>query len=229
MLPPAPTVLVVGGTGFVGRHLFPALTEAGYQVRLTSRAPSDALDRHPGHTWVELDLDRPSTLRGALAGCRAAVYLAHGLRTAGDLEGREAEAARSFARAAADVGLERIVYLGGVAPTGRATPHLAARLATGRILRSGPVPTVELRAGMIVGAGSEGFRITRDLAARLPAMLLPRWLESRQQPVALADVLVALRTALELPEAGPVVYDVPGPEYPHRPGDPPAPRPAPGP
>jgi uncharacterized protein YbjT (DUF2867 family) len=114
--------------------------------------------------------------------------------------------------AAERAGIERIVYLGGIAPQGRPSEHLRSRLEVGRMLRTGGVPALELRAGMIVGFGSASWRIVRDLAARLPAMVLPRWLRSRSQPVAIDDVIVALATGARLPLTRSASYDLPGPE-----------------
>jgi len=82
----------------------------------------------------------------------------------------------------------------------------------GEALRAGPAPTVELRASMIVGHGSLSWLIVRDLAARLPVMVLPRWLRSRTQPIAIDDVVVALVRALDVPLDANAWFDVPGPE-----------------
>lgn len=114
--------------------------------------------------------------------------------------------------AAADAGVQRIVYLGGVAPSGAGSDHLRSRFDVGEALRAGAVETIELRASMIVGHGSLSWLIVRDLAARLPFMVLPRWLKSRTQPVAIDDVVVALVRALALPSGVSASFDIPGPE-----------------
>lgn len=207
-------MLLTGATGFVGQRLYPALVEAGCEVRCASRRPDVSRRARPDRPWVAFDLDQPQTLPAALAGCDAAFYLVHGMGEAGDYQARERRWALAFREAAARAGLRRIVYLGGVAPAGKPSLHLASRLATGEVLRAGPVPTIELRASMIIGAGSASWELVRDLAVRLPAMVLPRWLRNRSSPVAIADVVAALVAALDLPlpGAGSVVLDVPGPE-----------------
>jgi uncharacterized protein YbjT (DUF2867 family) len=124
----------------------------------------------------------------------------------------ERRAAKAFAAAAAEAGVERIVYLGGPAPRQRASEHLRSRLEVGEILRAGSVPAVELRASMVVGSGGASWQIVRDLAMRLPVMVLPRWLKSRSCPVALEDVVAALAATAELPLEGSAWFDVPGPE-----------------
>ena len=209
------TVLVLGATGFVGRPLVKALSEAGETVRAASRtAPRRSADSEwLGSRWIYCDLAQPQTIPPALEGVDVAYYLVHSMGRHGD-DFREADrrCARQFAHAAAHSSCRRIVYIGGVAPRGRPSEHLASRLEVGEILRASAVPTLELRASMIVGNGSASWQIVRDLAARLPFMVLPRWLESKTCPIALADVIAALRDAREVPLAGSTWFDIPGPD-----------------
>lgn len=155
----------------------------------------------------------PESFRPAIEGCSHAVYLIHGMGSGEGYEAAEARAAHAFVGAAEEAGVGRIVYLGGVRPRGPiSSRHLRSRLATGEILRGGRVSTLELRAAMIIGGGSESWRIVRDLAARLPFMLLPRWLDSKSEPIAVADVVFAIERALQLEVAGSAVFSLPGPE-----------------
>jgi uncharacterized protein YbjT (DUF2867 family) len=206
-------VLLTGATGFVGGAVRPALTANGWQVRCLTRDAEHARQwgRAADVEWVQGDVADGASSARALAGCRAALYLVHGVGASDDYAGQEIAAASAFARAAASAGVERIVYLGGVAPAGVGSKHLRSRLDVGEALRSGPVKTIELRASMIVGAGSLSWLIVRDLAARLPFMILPRWLKSRTQPVAIDDVVVALVRALDLSLDASAWFDVPGP------------------
>jgi len=177
-----------------------------------TRRPEAAQQAHPGRVFRHLDVQDEVSARAALAGMDVAVYLVHSMAETANYEAVEERAARTFAEAAAWAGVKRIVYLGGVQPHGGASRHLHSRMRTGEVLRGGPVPCIELQASMIVGAGSESFRIVRDLAARLPAMVLPRWLETRTQPIALDDVLAALTHALEMPLERSATFTLPGPE-----------------
>jgi uncharacterized protein YbjT (DUF2867 family) len=208
----ARVVLLTGATGFVGSRLAPALVRGGRRVRCATRDPARARRTHPALDWIELDLDQRHGVKPALAGVNTAFYLVHGMSQGKGYAERELEAARTFAEEAEAAGLERIVYLGGVAPRDGASRHLRSRLATGRVLKSGRVPVFELRAAMIVGDGSISFRIVRDLAARLPAMLLPRWLANRSQPIGIDDVVFALVQSLDVPIDLAGIYDLPGPE-----------------
>lgn len=205
-------VLLSGATGFVGSHLYPGLVEDGHDVVCGTRNPGRARQGEPDRTWVELDLHQPDTVARALQGVEVFYYLVHAMAEGEGYRERELEAARGLLAAAADAGVERIIYLGGVAPAGPPSVHLESRLATGKTLRGGSVPCIELRAGMIIGPGSASWRICRDLAVRLPFMLLPKWLETRSQPVAIEDVVAGLAAAATIECTESVVFDLPGPE-----------------
>ena len=207
-------MLVTGASGFVGRRLAPVLQAAGWRVRCLSRDAATAARRWPQQTWVEADLSSADGLAQALDGCQFAFYLVHSLGDGtAELVERERARARAFALAAERAGLERIVYLGGVAPQGSPSEHLRSRLEAGVELRAGNVPALELRAAMIVGYGSASWLIVRDLAARLPLMILPSWLRTSSQPIAIDDVVAALAVAAQLDDLrSSASYDLPGPD-----------------
>jgi len=209
-LMPERTLLLTGATGFVGGAVRPAVVREGWRVRCLTRNAARAQSRDPAFDWVQGDVADPASCARALKGCQAALYLVHGIGEGADYRRHEVTAAETFAKAAAAAGVERIVYLGGVVPIGIGSEHLRSRLEVGEALRAS-AKTVELRASMIVGDGSLSWLIVRDLAARLPFMILPRWLKSRTQPVAIDDVVVALVRALELPLAVSAWFDIPGP------------------
>lgn len=206
-------VVITGATGFVGRQLTRHLDALQVPLRLGTRDPARAAHRAPNLPWVHLDLDNPQTLGPALDQARAVVHLVHHMNDPrGDLVRRETEAAQALLDAAVAGGVERIVYLGAPQHPDTPSAHLRAREATGEVLASGPIPCFELRASMIIGLGSESWLIVRDLAMRLPVMVLPRWLSSRTQPIWIGDVIAALARCLELPSEDAGVWDLPGPE-----------------
>jgi uncharacterized protein YbjT (DUF2867 family) len=215
-MPDVKRVFLTGATGFVGMHVYPKLIEAGFTVVCGSRDPEGAQKRCPGRVFRKIDVADYDSTRAALEGCDAALYLVHSMADVpvaeSDYEEQEFRSAVNFARAAEDASLRRIVYLGGIQPRGKVSKHLRSRMRTGEALRAGKVSAIELQATMIIGAGSESWRIVRDLAARLPIMLLPRWLSSKSQPVYVDDVCAALVHALtaDIPESR--VFPLPGPE-----------------
>jgi uncharacterized protein YbjT (DUF2867 family) len=204
-------ILVAGATGFVGRALVPALVARQYGVRACSRDVEEQ-GRGGDEEYVRCDLLDDAAMPGLLEGVDAAYYLVHSLGRGSDYRERDKRAASIFANAAARAGLRRVVYLGGVLPRGPASEHLEGRREVGRILRAGRVPTVELRAAMIVGAGSASWQIVRDLALRLPVMVLPAWLRSRLRPIGIDDAVQALVDALDIPLPSSAHFDIPGPD-----------------
>ncbi|MEO6881715.1 MAG: NAD(P)H-binding protein [Mycobacteriaceae bacterium] len=202
-------VLVAGASGFVGRRLCPALVEAGHEVKAMTRNPQRY--RGAGEA-VHGDVHDPDTLADALQGCTAAYYLVHSLDEP-DFEQRDADAARTFAASAKAAGIERIVYLGGLGDDADdLSAHLRSRREVEKLLGSAGVPVTTLRAGIIVGHGGISWEMTRQLVEHLPAMITPRWVRTRTQPIAVSDVVRYLVGVLEAPEARGRAFDIGGPD-----------------
>jgi len=196
----------------VGRHCALSLQAAGFRVRATSRDPERARKQFDYLEFTFCDFESESSIVAAMSGCKGAVYLVHGLGTGADYPEREARAALLFQRAAAVTALERIVYLGGVAPTGTASRHLASRLNTGQLLREGTVPTIELRAAMVIGHQSQSFTLVRDLAVNAPVIALPPWLDNCSCPIAICDASAAIAVAMACPYSHSLWFELGGPE-----------------
>ena len=202
-------VLVTGASGFIGTHLCRALVDAGHEVRAMTRHPDSYSG--PGQP-VYGDVADPDSLAEAASGTDAAYYLVHSLDSA-DFEDKDADAALNFGGAAAQAGLERIVYLGGLGiDDGELSAHLRSRRQVEQLLPVAGVPVTVLRAAVVVGHGGISWEITRQLVDHLPAMLTPRWVNTRTQPIALADVVRYLVGVLEPPEARGRVFEIGGPE-----------------
>ncbi|CAN5679370.1 SDR family oxidoreductase [soil metagenome] len=183
-----PRVLVTGATGYVASRLIPRLIEASWSVRATSRHPDDIGRRHPGVETIPSDLQDEASLEKVMGDIDVAYYLVHSMGSKG-FAGKDKKAAENFARAAAAAGVKRIIYLGGLgAHDDKLSQHLASRHEVGRILAEGAVPVLEFRAAIVVGSGSVAFEMLRHLTERLPAMIAPRWLSTRIQPIGESDL-----------------------------------------
>lgn len=211
------TALVTGATGYVGGRLVPALLSAGWSVTLLARNPERLADT-PWFDQVRIvqgDARVQSDVARAMEGVNVAYYLLHSLAQGAELERVERETAETFAAAAKQSGISRIVYLGGLAPNTldvKMSPHMRSRVRVGRALRSSGVPTIELRASVIIGSGSASFEMLRYITERLPAMITPRWVRTPTQPIAIRDVLRYLVRCADLPPEVDRSFDIGGPE-----------------
>jgi uncharacterized protein YbjT (DUF2867 family) len=192
--------LVTGASGYVGGFLVEELLRRGRRVRALARDPSKA-SQPPSVDVRGGDAVSGRGLREALDGCRTAYYLIHSMGRGGDeaFARRDREAAVNFGEAAREAGVERVVYLGGLGPTGDdASEHLRSRHEVAELLRQRVPGLVYVRAAMIIGRGSASFEMLRHLVKRLPVMITPRWVDTRSQPVAVSDVVATLADVAEL-------------------------------
>lgn len=206
--------LVFGASGYVGTNLVVRLLHDKARVRAAARNRKVLEAREwAGAELVEADALDPATLPAALAGVVVAYYLVHSMAAGRDFGRLDLDAARAFADAAATAGVSRIVYLGGLVPPNADSEHLVSRRETGEVLRAGTVPVTELRAGIIVGAGSAAYEVMRDLVNHLPVLVTPRWVRSKSSPIALDNLLEYLVRLPQIAETAGRIYDAGGPEY----------------
>jgi len=210
-------ICVLGATGYVGGRLVAHLLHKGWKVRAVGRSIDKLRLRpyasHPDCEIATADLFEPESLRKALEGCHAAYYLVHSMEGHGDFAARDRLAAENMVRAAEQVGLERIIYLGGLIPDDPViSHHLQSRAEVGGILCGGSVPCTFFRAGLILGAGSASFEIMRYLVDRLPVMVTPKWVRTESQPISIRDVIFYLAGCLDHEETMGNAYDIGGPD-----------------
>jgi len=204
--------LVTGATGFVGQRLVPRLLDAGHDVNTLVRDRT-SYDQPPGVEVYEGDVLEPGSFEDSLADVDVAYYLIHSMMAGADFEERDRRAARGFADAASDAGVDRVIYLGGLGETGdQLSRHLRSRREVEVILGEGSYDLTTLRAAIVIGAGSTSFEMIRQLSGRLPVMVTPRWVENECQPIAIDDVLAYLVGVAETPATAGETYEIGGPE-----------------
>ena len=206
--------VVTGATGYVGGRLIPELLAAGHEVRVMVRHPERLRD-FPWIDQVEVavaDAGDQKAVERALEGMDVAYYLMHSLGSGPDFESTETRIAQAFAAAAEAAHLGRIIYLGGLTHDEDLSAHMRSRLQVEDILLSSTVPTIVLRAAVIIGSGSLSFEMVRYLTERLPAMVTPKWVNTRTQPIAIRDVLRYLVASASIPGQINRAFDIGGPD-----------------
>ena len=211
-----PTVLVTGVTGYLGSRLVPRLLDDGHRVRVLTRDAGKVEAR----AWrdrvevVEGDASSAEVLGRALDGVEVAYYLLHSMDGRPGFAERDRELAATLRRRR-----PRRPASAASSTCPACTPmqpglseHLASRVEVGEILMRSGVPTAVLQAAVIIGSGSASFEMLRQLTRRLPAMLTPKWLDNRIQPIAVRDVLHYLAAAVDLPGEVNRTFDVGGPD-----------------
>ena len=183
-------VLVTGATGYVGGRVVPALLDREVEVRCLVRTPAK-LEVAPWHDRVEIvEGSVEGDLSRAMDGVTTAIYLVHAIGEGADWAERELRQATNFAAAAAEAGVGRIVYLGGLGDESDAlSKHLSSRQDVGAALAATGIDVIELRAGVIIGSGSASFEMLRYLVDVLPVMVTPKWVSPQCQPIAVADAV----------------------------------------
>jgi uncharacterized protein YbjT (DUF2867 family) len=201
-------VVVFGASGTIGRPLLAELAHEHDAVGVSRTQRPDA----GNVSWKTADATDRRSVSRVLEGADVVYYLVHSLGSA-DFEEQDLKAAETTAREAERAGVKQLVYLGGLGDDSPdLSAHLRSRRETGKRLAATSVPVTTLHAAMVVARGSAAFETIVALVDRLPAMVTPRWVSTRTQPVALPDVVAYLAGVCGLEPAFGAAYDVGGPE-----------------
>jgi len=220
-LKPDDRVLILGATGFIGKHLLKALVSKQIKLRILARNPSKADKIIPPGADVEIvqgDLMQTEGLGNALQGIHSAFYLVHSMGGSSilkntDFAEKDKKAARNFIDIAGREGLKRVLYLGGLGEAGEGlSEHLKSRSEVADILQSGKPAATIFRAAVIIGAGGASYEMLRYLVERLPVMVCPKWINTRIQPIAVQDVIKYLAGCLLNADTSGKRFDIGGPD-----------------
>ena len=207
-------ILVLGASGYIGQHLTTALSQQGHQVLAAARNTERLQKLNlPGVTCHNVDLNWPESLPALLEGVDTLYYLVHSMGEGGDFIAHERQVALNVRDALRQTPVKQVIFLSSLqAPENEQSDHLRARQLTADTLRSADIPVTELRAGIIVGAGSAAFEVMRDMVYNLPVLTPPRWVRSRTTPIALENLLHYLVALLDHPAEQHRVLEAAGPE-----------------
>jgi len=211
-------LFVAGGSGFLGKHLGIYARTKNLPITLSyfSRPPQSAsmLDCTQRESWVYFDTSSIAIMEKAMRGHDVVVYAIHRMSEATRYPELEHDDAKRFTQAAALAGIKKIIYIGGVYPeTADQSPHLRSRKRTGDVLRSASdIPVVEIRASMIIGAGSISWQLVSSFATLSPILALPNWMRNTSWPVGVRDVVDAVLKVSTVSDDQHQIYDLPGPK-----------------
>lgn len=208
-------ILILGASGYIGQHLIPYLTSQGHQVTAAARRIQWLEEQHiPNVSCQYVDLFKPETITPALKNIDVVYYLVHSMGEKADFLYSEKKSAQNLQQALRHSNVKQVIFLGALQPKeGSSSQHLLARKITGEALRASGIPVTELRAAIIIGAGSAAFEVMRDMVYSLPILTPPRWVRSKSSPVALDNLLFYLSEILNHPSDQNRIFDVGGPEY----------------
>ncbi|MGV8963580.1 MAG: SDR family oxidoreductase [Candidatus Saccharimonadaceae bacterium] len=208
-------ILLTGATGYIGKRLLPVLVEAGHEVVCCVRDQNrfDAPESLKKNiSVIQLDLLDKGSLINIPKDIDGAYYLVHSMSVSSKYEKLEHESAINFRTAMNDTQVKHVVYLSGIVNEKNLSKHLSSRKNVETLLSQGNYNFTTLRAGIIIGSGSASFEIIRDLVEKLPIMVAPKWLQTKCQPIAIADVIAFLSKSMNNPLTFNQSFDIGGPD-----------------
>lgn len=210
-------VCVIGGSGFVGRHLCRQLAAQGWRVRVPTRdrERAKALILLPTVDVVEADVHDPAGLARASAGCDVVINLVGVLHDGRGKRGFRAahiELARNVVEACRSNGIRRLLQMSAVgAAVDAPSAYLRSKGEAERIVRESGLDWTIFRPSVIFGPEDGFLNLFAALARVLPVMALA-CPDARFQPVYAGDVAAAFVRALEDDRSIGCSHDLCGPK-----------------
>ena len=209
-------ILVTGATGYIGKRLIPLLLNDGHTIVCPVRDKKRAENYFKDEKNIELieaDFLKSSSLSAIPKDIDAAYYLIHSMsNSAKEFHVLEEKCAFNFKRFAKKTTIKQVIYLSGITNDTKLSKHLLSRKNVENTLTSKKYALTTFKAGIIVGSGSASFEIIRDIVEKLPAMIAPKWLNTKTQPLSIRDVLDFLYKSLGKEMLYNTSHDIFGPE-----------------
>jgi uncharacterized protein YbjT (DUF2867 family) len=208
-------ILLAGANGYIGTRLIPVLLKNGHDVVCLVRDKRRFHENSDYSTHVTLltgDLLTPGSIEAFPDDIDAAYYLVHSMTGNKDFAELEESSAENFIKAVDKTKCKQIIYLSGITNDHDLSKHLQSRRNVEYVLTEGKAALTVLRASIIIGSGSSSFEIIRDLTEKLPVMTVPRWVNTKCQPIAIRDVLGYLESVLLNEKAFNRTVDIGGPD-----------------
>ena len=208
-------ILVLGGTGFVGRHVCEQLQRAGHQITVPTRhlKHATAVQHLPSLTVLTANVHDPEALKSLLAGHDAVVNLIailHGNENA--FERAHVTLASTLAKACADTGVRRVVHISALgADTQGPSMYLRSKARGEAVLQAADLDLTVLRPSVIFGEGDRFLNLFARLQRGVPLVPLAG-ADARFQPVWVEDVAQAVLHALSHPETAGKTVELVGPD-----------------
>jgi uncharacterized protein YbjT (DUF2867 family) len=207
-------VLLAGVNGYISTRLIPVLLEKGHEVVCLTR-DKEHFHKHEFSNRVTLvagDLLKESSIEPFPTDVDAAYYLVYSMSQAQDFAALEALSAYNFIHALDKTNCRQTIFLSGIVNNDKLSKHLEPRKHVEGVLKEGKSALTVLRAALIIGAGSASFEIIRDLTEKLSIMTVPRWVNTRCQPIAICDVLGYLESVMLNEKTFNRNFDIGGPD-----------------
>jgi NADH dehydrogenase len=212
-------ILITGGTGFVGSHLVPYLTDLGYPVRLLIK-PSKNSPQLPAGISVDAavcSLHDERGLMAAMKGVSMIIHLAGSERmgTRADMTAVDIRGTRLLMSVAASANVKRIFFLSTIgADVNSAYPVLKSKAIAEQTIKKCGIPYTIFRVGPIFGKGDQFISACSNIIQALPGVvLIPDNGDMYLHPLWIEDLLAVIGLSLSLPETINSLTCIGGPEY----------------